>query len=157
MNFTIPEPLQREHEALHEELRRATEAGGEVGEAALALAGLMHPHFVKEDKIALPPLGLLNALGRREINAEMAGVLALTDRLEAELPAMLEEHKAIVGAVQRLQEAAERAGRGDIVDFASQLVQHARTEEEVMYPAAVIVGRRVRQLLGQTADTRVAS
>ena len=27
--FSIPEPLQREHEALHEELRRVTEAGGE--------------------------------------------------------------------------------------------------------------------------------
>ncbi len=32
MKFTIPIPLQEEHEALHDELRRATQAGGEVGE-----------------------------------------------------------------------------------------------------------------------------
>ena len=62
MKFTIPTPLQQEHEALHDELRRATQAGGEVGEAAKTLARLMHPHFVKEDEIALPPLGLLAAV-----------------------------------------------------------------------------------------------
>ena len=151
MKFTIPTPLQQEHEALHDELRRATQAGGEVGEAAKTLARLMHPHFVKEDEIALPPLGLLAALSRGEQPAQMAEVLTLTERLEADLPAMLEEHQAIVAALQRLREAAERAGRKDIVAFAEQLVQHARTEEEVMYPAAVLVGQVVRQRLALRA------
>ncbi len=154
MKFTIPAPLQQEHEALHGELRRATQAGGEVGEAARTLAQLMHPHFVKEDEIALPPLGLLGALSRGEFNAGMSEVLALTDRLEAELPEMLEEHENIVAALQRLREAAERAGRSDVVAFAQQLVQHARTEEELMYPAAVLVGRHVRLMLDQRADQR---
>lgn len=152
MTFIIPTPLQEEHEALHDELRRATEAGGEVGEAAKTLVRLMHPHFVKEDQFALPPLGLLGALARGEHPTEMAEVLVLTDRLEADLPAMLEEHKAIVAALQRLQDAAERAGRSDIVIFAQKLVEHARTEEEVMYPAAILVGRHVRLLLAQRAD-----
>ncbi|MEO7116332.1 MAG: hemerythrin domain-containing protein [Caldimonas sp.] len=154
MKFTIPAPLQQEHEALHGELRRATQAGGEVGEAARTLAQLMHPHFVKEDEIALPPLDLLGALSRGEFNAGMSEVLALTDRLEAELPEMLEEHENIVAALQRLREAAERAGRSDVVAFAQQLVQHARTEEELMYPAAVLVGRHVRLMLDQRADQR---
>jgi len=157
MKFTIPAPLQQEHEALHEELRRATQAGGEVGEAAKTLARLMHPHFVKEDQIALPPLGLLTALSRGESATEMAEVLTLTDRLEAELPAMLEEHKTIVAALHRLREAAERAGRKEIVAFAEQLVQHARTEEEVMYPAAVLVGRHVQLMLAQHTDQRRAA
>lgn len=157
MKFTIPTSLQQEHEALHDELRRATQADGEVGEAAKTLAQLMHPHFVKEDQIALPPLGLLGALSHGEFNAEMGDVLALTDRLEAELPAMLEEHKTIVAALQRLQKAAERAGRSDIVAFAHQLVQHARTEEEVMYPAAVLVGHHVRLMLGQRVDHRMST
>ena len=37
MKFTSPQPLQHEHEALHEELRLATQADGEVGEAAKTL------------------------------------------------------------------------------------------------------------------------
>lgn len=148
MTFTIPQPLQHEHEALHERLRNATQAGGEVGEAAKTLARLMHPHFVKEDEIALPPLGLLAALARGEWNADMAQVLTLTDQLVAELPQMLDEHRRIVEALNTLREAAERAGRTDIVAFAEALVEHARTEEEVMYPAAVLVGEVVRQRLG---------
>ena len=151
MKFTIPQPLQDEHEALHERLRQATEAGGEIGEAAKTLARLMHPHFVKEDEIALPPLGLLVALARGEMNAEMAAVLELTDRLEAELPQMLAEHRSIVDALSKLREAAERAGRDDIVGFAEALVEHAQTEEEVMYPAAILVGQVVRQRLGARA------
>lgn len=148
MTFDIPAPLQQEHEQLHEQLRHATQAGGDVGELAKTLARLMHPHFVKEDRIALPPLGLLAALARGEVSPDMAGVLDLTDRLEAELPAMLAEHRTIVEALQRLRDAAQRAGRDDIVEFAQQLMQHARTEEEVMYPAAILVGQVVRQRLG---------
>ena len=151
MKFTIPQPLQHEHEALHERLRQATQAGGEVGEAAKTLARLMHPHFVKEDQIALPPLGLLAALARGEWSAEMAEVLALTEQLEAELPQMLEEHRGIVEALSKLREAAARAGHDDIVTFAEALVEHAQTEEAVMYPAAILVGQVVRQRLGLRA------
>ena len=149
MKFTIPLPLQHEHEALHERLRLATQADGDVGEAARTLARLMHPHFVKEDEIALPPLGLLVALARGEATAEMAEVLKLTDRLEAEMPQMLAEHRTIVEALTKLREAAERAGRSDIVAFAEALTEHAHTEEAVMYPAALLVGQVVRQRLGQ--------
>ena len=154
MKYEIPTPLQQEHAQLHEQLRQATRAGGEVGELAKTLAGLMHPHFVKEDRIALPPLGLLRALARGDATPEMAGVLELTDQLEVELPAMLAEHRIIVEALQRLRDAAQRAGRGEIVEFSQQLMQHARTEEEVMYPAAILVGHVVRQRLGQSAPTK---
>ena len=151
MKFTIPHPLQHEHEALHERLRQATQVDGEVGEAARTLARLMHPHFVKEDQIALPPLGVLVALARGEASAEMVEVLELTDRLEAELPQMLAEHRSIVDALDRLREAAERAGRDDVVAFADTLVEHAQTEEAVMYPAAILVGQVVRQRLDNQA------
>lgn len=124
-----------------------------MGEAARQLARLMHPHFVKEDEIALPPLGLLPALTRGEPTPAMAAALDLTDRLETELPAMLAEHKAIVGALTRLQQAALRAERDDIVRFAQTLIQHARTEEAVMYPAALLVGRYLRARLPLTEHT----
>ncbi|MDX9884605.1 hemerythrin domain-containing protein [Thauera sp.] len=148
MKFTIPLPLQHEHQALHEQLRLAGQADGEVGEAARALAKLMHPHFVKEDQFALPPLGLLAPLARGEWSAGMADVLTLTDQLEAELPQMLAEHQGIVAALGTLRDAAARSGCSDIVAFAEALTEHARTEEEVMYPAAVLVGQLVRQRLG---------
>ena len=156
MKFTIPIPLQQEHNALHERLRSATSEPGAVGAAAKALARLMHPHFVKEDEIALPPLGLLGALAAGKVSGDMKAVLALTDQLEAELPQMLREHEAIVGALQTLRAAAESAGRAEVVSFADDLIQHARTEEEVMYPAAILVGRHVRLALAQSGRAGAA-
>jgi len=149
MNYPIPQPLQQEHEALHAELRNATQAGGAVGDAARALARLMHPHFVKEDEFALPPLALLQPLAQGAVTAEMADVLELTDRLATELPTMLAEHKTIVAALERLVDEAKRAERTDIVQFAHKLMLHAQTEEQVMYPAALLVGRFVRQSMAE--------
>src|SRR5512146_404861 len=53
----IPESLRVEHEAIHAELVRATNEPGAVGKAARELAAVLHPHFVREEQIALPPLG----------------------------------------------------------------------------------------------------
>src|SRR5512142_184887 len=102
MKFQIPPSLKAEHEELHGELARATKAGGRTGEAAKAVAKLMHPHFIKEEEYALPPLGLLPALSQGKLEAGMAHVLEMTEKLEAELPHMLAEHKAIVTALQQL-------------------------------------------------------
>jgi hypothetical protein len=113
--------------------------------------------FVKENQIALPPLGLLSSLSRGELDPGMAEMLALTDRLEADLPAMLEEHKAILAALQRLRDAAQRSGNSGIVAFTDQLALHAQTEEEVMYPAAVLVGRHLRQMLRRPSESQPAT
>ena len=53
MKFEIPRPLKIEHENLHEMLRKATKEPGELGDAAKAVAELMHPHFLKEEEYAL--------------------------------------------------------------------------------------------------------
>jgi hypothetical protein len=147
MNFQIPPTLKAEHEELHGELARATKAGGRSGEAAKAVAKLMHPHFVKEEEYALPPLGLLSALSKGKLEAGMAEVLNMTDKLEAELPQMLAEHKDIVTALQRLVEAAKAEDKPEYVHFAEKLMAHARTEEEVSYPTALLIGRYLKSAL----------
>ena len=59
MDIKIPEALKIEHEELHAQLSALSKAPGGVGEAARDVARLLHPHFVKEEEYALPPLGLL--------------------------------------------------------------------------------------------------
>lgn len=147
MQFTIPEPLKIEHDELHEELAKATRAGGRVGETAQAVAQLLHPHFVQEEEFALPPLALLRPLAEDRLAPDMAEVLAMTDRLETELPRMLAEHEAIVAALDWLVEAARDDGKPDVARFAEKLILHARTEEDVLYPAALVVGRYVKMKL----------
>src|SRR5512139_2838117 len=115
MEFQIPPSLKAEHEELHGELARATKAGGRTGEAAKAVAKLMHPHFVKEEEYALPPLGLLAALSSGKIEGDMAEVLKMTDKLEGELPHMIAEHKEITIALERLVAAATAENKPEYV------------------------------------------
>ena len=63
----IPSSIRAEHDAIHDALERATQEPGRVGEAARALAKALHPHFVREEQIALPPLALLAPLARHPL------------------------------------------------------------------------------------------
>ena len=141
---SIPSSIQAEHQEIHQGLIEATRVPGPVGVAAKALAEVLHPHFVREEQVALPPLGLLAALARGEMPEGAASVQALSDTLRAELPTMLEEHKRIRAAVLELGKAAKAAGAEKYVRLADQLAQHALTEEEVLYPAAILVGDLIR-------------
>ncbi len=147
IQLEIPQPLKQEHDELHVGLAEAINAGGAVGAAAKAVAELMHPHFVKEEMFALPPLGLLPLLAEHGVQPEMRGVPAMTDRLERELPEMLEEHRAIVSALAGLVEAATNEKKPEYARFAEKLMLHAHAEEAVSYPTARLIGRYVREHL----------
>ena len=141
----IPESIRAEHAEITTELQRATRASGRVGQAARELAAVLRPHFEREEQIALPPLALLEPLARGPAAPPaMRRVLPMTDSLRAEMPRMLREHVAIRAAVGRMRRAAEDAGDREVARLAERLAQHARTEEEVLYPAAVLVGEVVR-------------
>ena len=145
----VPESMKAEHAGLHEELYAATQAPGEVGEAARGVAEVLHAHFEKEEAFALPPLGLLPGLARGETGPELEQALRLTERLEADLPEMLAEHREIVAALDKLRRAAEQAGELRYVRFAEKLKVHALTEEQVSYPAAILIGRYIKLVLGK--------
>jgi len=151
----IPESMRIEHAEIHDELVRATKMPGPVGDAARDLAKILHPHFVREEEIALPPLGLLAPLARGELTPEMREVLAMTDSLRAELPRMLEEHQAIRAATVRLGDVARARHNDEVTQLARKLELHARSEEELFYPAAVLVGDLVRARLQTRARGEV--
>ena len=148
VTIPIPGSVEAEHQAIHAALTEATRAPGRVGKAARALAEVLHPHFVREEQIALPPLGLLAPLAAGERPPEMAAALAMADSLRRELPGMLEEHGHIRAAVDALRAAAGDERNAAAAQLAEQLALHARSEEEVLYPAAILVGDVIRARLG---------
>ena len=79
----------------------------------------------------------------------MGSVLAMTDRLKAELPKMLREHKAVVTALKKLIAAAKKEKKPEHAHFAEKLMLHAKTEEEVLYPAAILIGEYLKLRLGR--------
>lgn len=148
MEIKTPAPLNVEHQELHAELVALTKAPGRVGEAARNVAAVLHPHFVKEEEYALPPLGLLAGVAQGTVTPAMRRVLAMTDRLKRDLPEMLTEHRMVVAALEKLAEAGKAEGRADAERFAEKLRLHAETEEQVLYPAAILVGEYVKARLG---------
>ena len=140
----IPVSIKAEHEKIREALLAATRLADPVGKAARDLAAVLHPHFVREEQMALPPLGALRALASGAPVDAGATIAAMSDSLRAELPRMLVEHIAIRDAVVHVRAVALKAGAQTVVELADALAAHALTEEEVLYPAAIVVGDLLR-------------
>lgn len=149
MMLKTPQSLKAEHDELHAQLAQARDSGGATGKAAAQVAKALHPHFLKEEEYALPPLGLLPALAEGEALPEMEAAVAMAHRLKADLGHMLLEHKEIVAALEALKEAAGSEGKAAAAGFAEKLMLHAQTEEEVLYPAAILIGEYICLKLGE--------
>lgn len=149
MEIQIPASLEREHQELHKELEPLLKSAGKTGEAAQAVADALHTHFVKEEELGMPPLGLLQLLAEGTVYPEMAEVVKLTDKLKEDLPTMLQEHEAIVDALHTLAEAGKQENNPAALQFAEKLMEHAKTEEEVLYPAAILVGEYIKLKLNK--------
>lgn len=144
MKMVIPKPLKLEHKELHRELVEAVKTFGPIGKAAEAIAKVLHPHFVKEEEYALPPIGLLKVLAKGKVSKDMEEVLVMTNKLKKDLPHMLKEHKAIIVKLKKLVIVAKKEKRPEFAHFADKLILHAKTEEEVLYPAAILIGEYVK-------------
>lgn len=140
MEITIPHAIQAEHRELHAELAEIMTLGGKTAEAAQDVGDVLHPHFLAEEEFAMPPLGALKAVAANENVDEAPRIIEFSSRLRAELPRMLEEHRGIVQALAELEHAAEEERQPRAGAFAEKLRAHAEMEEEVLYPAAIVVG-----------------
>jgi hypothetical protein len=149
MEFKIPHTMKLEHDELHAQLVKATKERGKVGEAARAVAAVLHAHFVNEEAFAIPPLSLLRSLAEGTVSEEMGNVLQMTEKLKQELPKMLREHREIVSALEKLKIAAKRAKKPRYIRFAEKLALHAQGEEEVSYPTAILIGEYIKLKLNK--------
>ncbi|HEY0491319.1 MAG TPA: hemerythrin domain-containing protein [Telluria sp.] len=140
----IPSSIQAEHKELHLRLSRAIAAGGQTGAAAKEVEKLLAPHFGKEEQYAMPPLGHLAAVADGKVPADKAGIINMSDRLKQDMPEMLREHSAIAAAVQRLRKAALEERKPEAAQFADALTAHAREEEQILYPSAILVGEYLK-------------
>jgi hypothetical protein len=153
MIFTIPQSLETEHKGLHVELKRIIDSGGAIGDAAKAVAKPLHKHFTEEEEFAMPPLGLLASLAAGVVTEDMLPVVTFTQLVKERFAVLLREHKAIITALDKLSEVAKHEKREDVAVFAERLKVHARMEEEILYPAAILVGEFLKLKLGEPVDT----
>jgi hypothetical protein len=147
MVLAMPDSLRVEHEQLRADLEQAIRIGGQVGQAAQALQSLLDPHLRREDDNVFLGLGLLQSVAQGKVTPGMHELVVMAERLKLELPEMLAEHDQIRKALERLGQEATKSGRPQVAYFAARLLHHARLEEEVLYPAAVVLGEYLKSRL----------
>jgi hypothetical protein len=140
MDVKIPQALLKDHEEMEAEIDKAINEGGQVGMAAVNLKEIKKAHTEREEKFALPPLGLLQAITTGMLVDEMAQASIMADDLREEMPQMLIDHRNIYAALDKLDEAAKQEGKKEYVEFVERMRLHLQEEEQVYYPAALLIG-----------------
>ncbi len=155
MDIRIPKALMEGHHELGATLEEAQMEGGKVGREASNLIAVLKPHEMREEQFALPPLGLLSSLASGELDYDMAAVKLMIDTFRTELPRMQAEHDVILAAADRLAVAAVEEGKVQYVHFVEQLKLHVAEEEDVYYPAAILVGLYLETKLGYIFGAKI--
>jgi len=144
MKLRAPKALAIEHHALHAQIEAAVRSGGETARAAAALVEAVRPHFLKEEKYALRPLGALRLLAKGKVPPEARFLQAQSEQLREYFPSMVAEHKRILAAAKRMAAAARKENKPAHARFAAKLQLHLLTEETVLYPAVILIGDYLR-------------
>lgn len=141
--LATPSSIREEHKQLHHELDLAIASGGTTGARAKAVADVLLPHFKAEEAYAMPPLGLLEAIARNQsLSAEQVHqAIKMADELRAHYEQMISEHQQIHTALEALAAAAREEHKAEPLAFAQALMLHAQNEEQVLYPATLLVGK----------------
>jgi len=149
LGLQIPESLRLRHEAFQAEFTQATKESGKVGDAARAIEKLATAHFPKA-KDAFAPLSLLPRLADGTVTAEeRVESIKMAEKLRTGLPKSHGEHRELVAGLKKLAEAAKEEGKTDYVRFAERLTLHIQEEEEVLYPAVLLIGEYVKGSVGK--------
>lgn len=146
MKLKTPKAIIHGHKNLIEEMEGVIATGGKIAEKARILKGTMASHFKKEEEYALPPLGLLLSLseGNWQINPEEA--IKMADNLQLKLAEMTQDHLDIKDVLNELKLIAEEEKNFMVIYFVRNLVSHMELEDEVLYPATILVGNYLKKI-----------
>lgn len=140
----VPSSIKREHENLLDQIHRITLFQDSAGRAAIKLNDLMQHHFKEEEDFALPPLGLLSLLSSGKIPEQSNEIILLTDKLPSQLTHLSVEHQLIKAYMDELRQADTNGSHPEIIEFEKELHKHANTEEEIFFPAAILIGEYLK-------------
>lgn len=146
MKTKVPKAIQHGHKNLQLELKSIIAEGGKIGEKAKILSDMMISHFEKEEKYALPPLGLLLTLSEGNWKIEKNEAIRMADTLQAKLSEMTKEHEYISKLLQNLKIAADEENNSQAKYFVKNLTLHVELEDQVLYPATILIGNYLKKI-----------
>jgi hemerythrin-like domain-containing protein len=144
-----PKSLDEEHEELMNSFKEYSKQKGETGKTISELLEVLEPHFEKEQRVVMPLLGSVSQLVSGERIPNLSEIASAQAPLLEEYEGMFEEHKVVRELIVKAEKAARSEGNEDAVELLEGLDHHARVEEEVLYPSALLAGTLAKCLQPQ--------
>lgn len=141
----VPHFIKQEHDYLLGELEKLTLTKDSTGRVAARTLEFMQHHFQEEEQYVLPPLQSLPSLASEIIPEHSAEIIRLTEKLRSQLTHMNADHQMIMAHLEELKQAAAYDNHPDVTLLEEQIHRHARVEEEVYFPAAIVIGEYLKQ------------
>jgi Hemerythrin HHE cation binding domain len=139
-----PSSIKREHEYLLEQIHTITMFQDSTGIVAIKLNELMKHHFSEEEDFVLPPLALLPLLASGAMPEQSKEIVLLTDKLKSQLTHMSAEHQLIKAYLGELSQVAAKEDHPEVITLEGGVHKHAALEEEVLFPAAILIGEYLK-------------
>jgi len=136
-----PSSMEKEHKEIHEKLESLVSSTGNTAAVAKEVQSVLQPHFEEEEKLSITVLGAFQPYVNGTLTEEARDqAIQLSQQFKQKYPTMLEEHKQIVSALSKLESTAISENRQDALSLISELRNHAMNEEQVTYPATIVIG-----------------
>jgi hypothetical protein len=135
----VPSGIKKEHESLLQQIQALAAYQDSTGVRARKLQELMIHHFKEEETYVLPQLGLLDALTRDEMPEETQKIIQLSEQFRSQRTHISAEHQMIKAHLGEMAIAA-KSDSHYINTFLKEIERHAALEEEVFFPASILVG-----------------
>ncbi len=139
--------LKQDHDELRAELAKATTESGELGNVARQVAKLCLPHFEVEEQIVFPLFLTAGNVAAEEALAGIDGIHDRVNRFNEQRESLGKQHHAVSRAIDSLWEIACEEGNDAVIGLAENLKNHEAMEEEVLYPAVLLLIRYVKNRL----------
>jgi hypothetical protein len=140
----VPSSIKKAHIHLLEQIHMMALYKDGSGHVAKKLEDLMQHHFREEEDFILPSLGLLPLLARGQEPEHATDVVLLSEKAESMLNHMSVEHQLINAYVAELKQASAKENLPDIIKFENEVLNHATSEEEVFFPASILIGKYLK-------------
>jgi hemerythrin superfamily protein len=140
--------IQSEHNELLSIIHTMTAYPDSAGIIARKTEELLRHHFEEEENYALIPLSYLHAVNSGNIPENSDDIIRMSEYLVTQQGHLNVEHQLISAYIKELIAAANPAQHTAVKSFADRVKQHASAEEEIYFPAAILVGEHLKKIRG---------
>lgn len=104
----------------------------------------MQHHFKEEEDFVLPVLGLLPSLTTGNLPDQSKEVIQFCEHIRTQLQHLTVEHQLIKAYMDELMQVAKNENHPEVMVLEQELQNHAKTEEEVFFPSALLIGEYLK-------------